>query len=205
MNPLMRASIAQAKKLSKKIDIERQETLLQISQYIEESISEKNIAELIFVCTHNSRRSHLGQVWASIMAEEFGIKGVQTFSGGTEATACHPNTLAALTAQGVDVKTGEGENPLQTLSWGTENEAHCWSKIYNDAKNPQADFCAIMTCGSADKGCPIIAGCELRVPCTYVDPKVSDGTPEQDATYQERSLQIASEMAWVMQKVDLQS
>lgn len=205
MNPILKTSIAKAKKLAKNIDLDRQEALLQVSQYIEESLAEKKLAEIIFVCTHNSRRSHLGQVWCSIMAEEYGIEGVQTYSGGTEATACHPNTLSALNAQGVDIETEEtnqGENPIRTLTWGTQNQALCWSKIYNDAKNPQEDFCVIITCRSADKSCPIIAGSELRVSCTYVDPKVSDETPEQDATYQERSLQIASEMAWIMQKVD---
>ena len=122
MNTEIRATIAKAKKLAKNIDVDRQEILLQIAQYIEECVIEKRSAELVFICTHNSRRSHLGQVWASIMAEEFSIPGVKTFSGGTEATACHPNTLAALKAQGVEVQSGEGENPLQTLSWGTSNE-----------------------------------------------------------------------------------
>jgi hypothetical protein len=46
-----------------------------------------------------------------------------------------------------------------------------------------------------------VKGANFRVAIPYVDPKVSDGKPEEAATYDERCLQIATEMLWVMQAV----
>jgi arsenate reductase len=37
----------------------------------------------------------------------------------------------------------------------------------------------------------------------YEDPKVSDGTPQQQEVYQERSEQIATEMKYVFSKINL--
>mgnify|MGYP001951124988 CR=1 FL=1 len=72
-----------------------------------------------------------------------------------------------------------------------------FSKQFSDAFNPASEFAAIMTCSSADKGCPIILGCDKRIAITYEDPKQSDGTPQQTETYLKRSLQIATEMKFV--------
>ena len=58
-----------------------------------------------------------------------------------------------------------------------------------------------MTCSEADAGCPFVAGAEKRFPVTYEDPKAFDGTPRQREKYLERSLQIATEMAYVFSHV----
>jgi hypothetical protein len=55
-----------------------------------------------------------------------------------------------------------------------------------------------MTCSSADKGCPLVYGSDARFSVPYVDPKVSDGTPEEAATYDARLRQIGTEMLYVM-------
>ena len=76
----------------------------------------------------------------------------------------------------------------------------CWSKKYDDAPNPQQDFCAVMTCSEADKNCPIVFGALDRISLPYNDPKEADGTPEEAARYDERCLQIAAELWYVMQQ-----
>ena len=58
-----------------------------------------------------------------------------------------------------------------------------------------------MTCDHASENCPIVPGAEKRISITYLDPKISDGTPEQKAVYEERSLQIATEMKYVFSQV----
>jgi protein-tyrosine phosphatase/arsenate reductase len=80
----------------------------------------------------------------------------------------------------------------------------CFSKTIDHPLNPTADFGAVMTCSSADAACPVVKGANFREAIPYVDPKVSDGKPEEAATYDERCLQIATEMLWVMQAVKKQ-
>ena len=59
-----------------------------------------------------------------------------------------------------------------------------------------------MTCSSADKGCPFIAGAEQRIPVTFEDPKAFDNTPQQAEKYKERSLQIATELKYVFSSIN---
>ncbi|MNG27197.1 hypothetical protein D3C84_1122880 [compost metagenome] len=58
-----------------------------------------------------------------------------------------------------------------------------------------------MTCSQADGGCPFIAGAEKRIPITFEDPKTFDNSPQQTEIYQERSLQIATEMFYVFSEI----
>ncbi len=76
----------------------RLSVLHEIRHYIADTLAQNKPVNLIFICTHNSRRSVLGQVWAQVAAARYGISQVATFSGGTETTACNPRTVAALTA-----------------------------------------------------------------------------------------------------------
>ena len=76
-----------------------------------------------------------------------------------------------------------------------------YSKTYEDPFNPQSEFAAIMTCSQADGDCPFIAGAEKRIPITYEDPKAFDNTPQQFKKYQERSLQIATELFYVFSQI----
>ena len=158
---------------------------------------------LNFICTHNSRRSHLGQVWAQALAKHYQVSKVITYSGGTEATALYPKVVDTLSNQGFLVKQlGNGENPIYSIKYAdNQHPVIGFSKTYDDDFNPKGLFAAIVTCSQADKGCPFVVGTEKRIVITYEDPKVSDGTDQQDAVYAERSLQVASEMNWVMKNV----
>ena len=73
--------------------------------------------------------------------------------------------------------------------------------MYDDPKNPQKEFAAIMTCSDAEENCPFIPGVELRIGTTYDDPKAFDNTPLQDTKYDERCKQIALETLYVFSKV----
>jgi arsenate reductase (thioredoxin) len=182
---------------------ERKIFLGKIADYINTKRSSGDVANLVFICTHNSRRSHFGQVWAQVGAWYFGIDGVQTFSGGTEATAFHPNAIVALRRAGLNVlKTTEGMNPIYNVVFDdSASPAKCFSKVYDHPDNPEKNFAAIMTCSDAEENCPFIPGVELRISTTYNDPKVSDGTDLQDATYDERCQQIAREVLFIFSLV----
>lgn len=185
------------------IPAERKELLSKISQYVASKIKAGEKPELIYICTHNSRRSHFGQIWAKTAAAYYGFDNVQTYSGGTEATAFNANAIRATKKVGFEITdNGETTNPKYRVVYDTDSEGIlCFSKKYDDAANPASGFCAVMTCGSADTNCPVVLGAAVRVATTYLDPKAFDGTPEQDAKYSERCLQIAIETLYAFSRV----
>lgn len=185
------------------ISEERKIILQPLVDYVQNKIETDHTIRLNFICTHNSRRSHLSQIWAQTMAYYFGVKNVYCYSGGTEATAMFPKVAETLSNQGFQIqKLSETENPVYAVKYA-QNEAPviCFSKEYNNEFNPKSEFGAIMTCNNADEGCPIVFGAEGRFPVKYDDPKASDNTPEQTQVYAERSLQIAAEMFYVFSQI----
>jgi arsenate reductase len=182
---------------------ERQAVLQPLIDYIQLKVNEEEPIRLNFICTHNSRRSHLSQIWAQTMAFHFGIPHVYCYSGGTEATALFPKVVETLQNQGFEIqKLSEENNPAYAVKFADNEVALiCFSKKFDDPFNPIAEFAAIMTCSSADEACPFIAGAEQRIPIRYEDPKAFDGTELMNAKYAERSLEIASELYYVFSKV----
>lgn len=153
--------------------------------------------KLNFICTHNSRRSHLGMVWAAVAAAVAGFGQVETYSGGTEATALNPRMVAALRRAGFRIEDPGGENPHYRISYAEDAPPLvCFSKKYDHPANPADDFAAVMTCDHADQNCPLIPGAGARIPLTYADPKAADDTPEEAARYDERLRQIGRELLW---------
>ena len=184
----------------------RQSQLNDVAQWVADMLVDSGHVDLTFICTHNSRRSHLAQVWAQVGAEVAGVPGVRTFSGGTEATACNPRTIAAMRRAGFQVAVQDtvrgASNPTYGVSMGNDLPGMaCFSKTYTDEANPQQGFGAVMTCSSADRGCPLVHGAAARFATPYVDPKVSDGTDEEAATYDARCRQIGTEMLYLMGEV----
>lgn len=171
--------------------------------FIQNKVSGQQEIRLNFICTHNSRRSHFSQVWAQTAAAYFNIKNVFCYSGGTQTTALFPVVAKTLEQSGLKIKTiTTGNNPIYTIKYG-ENEHPIigFSKSYNDDFNPKSKFVAILTCSQADGGCPYIAGAEKRIAITFEDPKDFDDTPQQEQKYQERSLQIATEICYVFSQI----
>ncbi len=185
------------------ISEERKEVLQPLIEYIQNKIDTQQGIQLNFICTHNSRRSHLSQIWSQTMAYHFGIKNIFCFSGGTEATAMFSKVGETLSNQGFQIQQlSNNNNPVYAVKFD-KNEAAiiCFSKTFDDAFNPTSGFAAILTCSSADEGCPFIAGAEKRLPIRYDDPKAFDRTDLMNIKYAERSLEIASEMYYVFSKI----
>jgi arsenate reductase len=199
-HPLLRSSLIEAQSRTAGIRAARRETLDLLAEWIASKARTDHVARLVFICTHNSRRSHFGQVWAQTAAQAFGLGHVRTFSGGTDATALHPNAVSALRDAGFEIRIErEDANPLYAVTAGPRlPELHLFSKRYDDAANPISGFAAVMTCSDADEACPFIPGAEVRFSTPYDDPKTADGTAAEAAVYSARSLQIASEMLYVM-------
>ncbi|WP_276505024.1 hypothetical protein [Terrimonas pollutisoli] len=182
----------------REIPAERKLTLEKIAAFIKTKAANNETSNLVYVCTHNSRRSHFGQVWAAVAAAYYGIENIKTFSGGTESTAFNPNAIKALLAAGFDIKlTDESDNPIYQVYFSETEFATCFSKVYNHPGNPSQNFAAIMTCSEAEENCPFIPNCDLRIATTYNDPKAFDNTILQDEKYTERSNQVAMECLYL--------
>lgn len=185
------------------ISIERKKTLQLLVDFISEKEKNGEVINLNFICTHNSRRSHMSQVWAQTLAHYFKVQNVFCYSGGTEATALFPVVGETLNNTGFEIeKLSENKNPVYSIKYA-EN-AHPvigFSKKLDDNFNPKSKFAAVMTCSQADEGCPVVFGAEKRIPITFDDPKAFDNTPLQLEKYKERSEQIASELFYVFSNI----
>jgi arsenate reductase (thioredoxin) len=187
------------------IPAERQIALKKTALFIRSKLQAKETPQLTFICTHNSRRSHLSQIWAQTAAAWYDVGGVKTFSGGTETTACNERTIAALTRAGFAItnSTPGEKNPVYLVKYSGQAEPiRSFSKVYSAEGNPKNNFVALLTCDHADKNCPVVQGAVMRVPVHYVDPKNSDGTATEAATYDETCRQIAREMFFLMKQVN---
>lgn len=181
------------------ISDERKEILQPLIAFVQSKKDKDETIRLNFICTHNSRRSHLSQIWATVMAHHFGVKNTFCYSGGTEATAMFPKVAETLKKQGFEVlKLSENKNPVYAIKYNEDEQPIiCFSKVYDDNFNPKHHFGTVITCNSADENCPIVFGAEQRFSIKYEDPKVFDGTDLMDAKYAEKSLEIAQEMFYV--------
>ncbi len=185
---------------------ERKEVLQPLVDYIQNKVNANEEIRLNFICTHNSRRSHLSQIWAQTMAFHFKIQNVFCYSGGTEATAMFPKVEETLVNQGFQIQQlSQEQNPVYAVKYN-ENQMPIigFSKTYFDDFNPDSNFGAIMTCNNADEGCPMVFGAEARFSIKYDDPKAFDGTDVMNEKYAQRSLQIASEMYFVFSQLKKQ-
>ncbi|MBF4487095.1 MULTISPECIES: protein-tyrosine-phosphatase [unclassified Flavobacterium] len=185
------------------ISKDRKEILQPLINFIQLKSEQHQEIRLNLICTHNSRRSHLSQVWAQTAAHYYGIQNVFCYSGGTEATALYPKVAETLALSGFKItKLSEGNTPVYAIKFaGNQAPIIGFSKTYDDDFNPENEFAAIMTCSQADGGCPFIAGAEKRIAVTYDDPKAFDNTDQQSEKYNERSLQIATEMFYVFSQI----
>ncbi len=185
------------------IRLERKTILDQIAEDINNQLDEKETVQLIYICTHNSRRSHMAQLWAQTAACYYGVDKITTFSGGIEATECNIRTVAALRRAGFSVVSSmEEENPVYLIQYSDDRPPmRAFSKIYNQDGNPTDEFIALMCCSQADLQCPVIDGASSRYPIHYVDPKECDDTDEETGAYDSRCREIAREMFYLMSRV----
>jgi arsenate reductase (thioredoxin) len=174
----------------------RKKILKTLASFIEAKIGSNQKTELVFICTHNSRRSHISQIWGQVAAAHYGIQNIRCYSGGTEATAFNSRAVQAMEKVGFKITKSSGsDNPVYRVSFSDDSEdLIAFSKKYDSESNPKKDFAAIMTCSHADENCPVIVGMEKRISLPYDDPKDFDGTPLEAEKYLERVNEIGKEI-----------
>jgi protein-tyrosine-phosphatase len=202
----VRSYIESVQKETDQISDDRKLQLKKIALFVQTKLMANEPAQLMFICTHNSRRSHISQIWAQTLAAYHGLQGVKTFSAGTEVTAFNDRAVKALQRAGFTIaKAKTPTNPIYSVQYASDAPPiKAFSKLMNDAVNPTTNFCAVMNCSQADKTCPMVPGAALRVSTPYDDPKDFDGTPQETAKYDERCRQIAREMAYLFSQIHIQ-
>lgn len=185
------------------IEDDRTPVLDKIVKYLAEKVKSRGSASIQFICTHNSRRSQLSQVWMEAAMTHYAMNDVQVFSGGTEVTAFHANALTALANAGMKIiPLNEGDNPVIAIRYELAvRPVYTFSKTFDHAVNPMNSFGAVMNCHHADANCPYIPNAEARFNLWYGDPGQFDGSPSQDKMYADVNKQIAIEQLYIASKL----
>lgn len=187
------------------ISVERKQVLQPLVDFIQSKILSNSEIRIVFICTHNSRRSHLSQIWAQTLAYYFGIDNLFCYSGGTEATAVYPMLITSLKKSGFQIKSlSKNDNPIYRIKYAdNEHPIIGFSKEFDDDFNPKSAFVAVMTCDVANEACPFVPGAEKRISIIYEDPKIFDATAQEAAKYDEKSREIATELFYVFSQLQL--
>jgi arsenate reductase len=185
------------------IPADRKLILKQLTDFVRAKAKQNEKIELVFICTHNSRRSHISQIWGQAAATHYGVENVRSYSGGTEATAFNPRAVKAMQEVGFKINaSSDGTNPIYEVTFSDDaHEIIAFSKKYDSESNPQKGFAAVMTCSHADENCPVVFGMEKRISLPYNDPKDFDGTPQEAAKYSERVKEIGAEIFFAFSQV----
>lgn len=184
---------------------DRKTALRPLIDFIQVKVDNKEDVNLNFICTHNSRRSHLAQIWAQTIACFHKIPSVFCYSAGTEETALFPFVLDIVDNLGFKInQLSQGKNPVYSIKY-SEKDAPIlgYSKRMDNPSNPKISFAAVMTCGEAEENCPYIIGAERWISVAYEDPKLYDDTNLQIQKYEERNRQIATEMRYVFTNIKI--
>ena len=203
MSTTINEYLTKVKVAAENVPQHRQVILNNLINYV---VKKKAKCGLMYVCSQNSRRSQLAQSWSFIISRDFGFHEVRSFSAGTEVTAFDDRALEALSRAGVLLEqVTNDENPQYRIHSSDDvRTLLTYSKLIDDSINPVTNFATIMTCSTADDTCPVIEEADERIALRYADPKASDGTPEEEATYDERCFQIATELMYVFGQVKKQ-
>lgn len=202
LSPAVQAYLTARAAETDQIDPLRRQDLDRLAAYIRSRRAAGAVPQLLFVCTHNSRRSHLAQVWAEVIGRQLGLP-IVSHSAGTEATAFNPRAVAALERAGLVMSKAFSQlpgGPRYKAIYGeglTLTDLHSKTLAQSGAVAP---FAAVMVCSDADKRCPFVPGAEVRIAIAYEDPKAADGTPDEAATYDARCAQIARELHYALSR-----
>jgi arsenate reductase (thioredoxin) len=183
-----------------KISQPRKEQLRNIATIIREHQIKYDYTNVMFVCTHNSRRSHLAQLLFLFAASHYRLENISVFSSGTEATRIHQNAMASLSRMGYtyEIIKDDAQNPHFLFNHKDDiNKHEIFSKTYDDPSIPREKLIAIMVCDDAYENCPYIPGADARVSLSYIDPKRADGTNECEQVYDATRDQILEEMMFL--------
>ena len=147
--------------------------------------------DIVFICTHNSRRSIFCEVWANILANKY-LKNINFYSAGTERTSIHNEVIKSFSRLGIKTK----ENTIQI----GETSIILKSKILKELKLDS--FISIFTCGEAEESCPIDRRSQINIPLLFDDPKRYDGLKNERIEYDKTCSLIAKKLNFIIKRIN---
>ena len=153
-----------------------------ISQELKSLINTYN--KIVFICTHNSRRSQLCEAWGSVLSKRFNLN-LFFYSAGTEKTGVYVEVINALQRAGLEIDKGGKINDIN-------NPIELYSKTLDEIKGDE--FISLMTCSDAEENCPVDPRSKKNIKLFYNDPKKFDGTHKESLEYDKICKLIASEL-----------
>lgn len=182
----------------------RSDELDSIAELIYNHLQNTSELSINYICTHNSRRSQFSQIWSDVAVAYYQLP-IRSYSGGVEVTAFNPRAVQSCKRLGFQVSTKDNnlkDNPKYEVSFSDQAAPSlCFSKTFDDISSPNSNFFAMMTCGHADENCPFIPGALKRIPFRFEDPKAFDDTALEADKYDERSIEIGSEIFYILGEV----
>lgn len=187
----------------KNLSEDRKSILKSVAKAVQNELSHSELAHILFVCTHNSRRSMLAQTWATAMAQHYGVSDILSHSCGTETTAVHPQVIHTLRLHGFKVgKPTQTDNPVYQVDFAEETKPlTLFSKTLEHESLRDKDLISVMVCSSASENCPFIPNAKARISLPYNDPKAFDEHPDREQVYLKTSKLIATELKYLFKKV----
>lgn len=176
----------------------RQDEIERYAREIAQHIKESGSANIVYVCTHNSRRSQFAQFWSAYHTDALKLP-ITSYSAGTERTACHSNVLEVLRLEGFSITSEEANHKVML---NHKSFVELSSKTLDSDDLPEEYF-AIMTCSDADENCPYIPDALDRFRLTFKDPKWSDNSAEAIQVYQETSKQISTDINYLLEHIHI--
>tara|TARA_B100000886_G_scaffold285967_1_gene210466 strand:- start:4029 stop:4604 length:576 start_codon:yes stop_codon:yes gene_type:complete len=144
----------------------------------------KSCNSIVFVCTHNSRRSQFCQVWSQILSDIYKLN-LSFQSAGVVKTEVYIGVIRSLQRAGVDIdETG-------TILINNK-QVSLFSKSLDEINFKK--FISIMTCSDAEKSCPTDPRSKKNISLFYPDPKRFDGTQDEIKEYDFTCKSIAAEI-----------
>ena len=144
----------------------------------------KSISLIVFICTHNSRRSQFCEAWSKVLANRYGLN-ISFSSAGTTKTSVYKEVINSLKRAGVDIN----EKGILNIEGKT---SILYSKTLDDIKENK--FISITNCTDAEKNCPLDPRSHLNLNIFYDDPKKFDGMENEKKEYDKTSVSIAAEI-----------
>jgi protein-tyrosine-phosphatase len=188
-----------------KILDDRQVELDELAKNILSLLSKSAEVNVVFICTHNSRRSQLAEIWLRLAIEIMGMNNFKIASGGTEQTAFNHRMIYALEAAGFQIeKMDDSINPKyqQLNAEKRPFGPNMYSKVFDAVLSNTTSSMAVMVCDSAAEACPHVANATLRSELLYKDPKVSDGSESESLVYIEKVEEIGREMLYLADRLN---
>ena len=121
----------------------------------------KSTKNIVFICTHNSRRSQFCEIWGNVFSKIYNKK-LNVYSAGLKKTSVYKGVIFSLSRTGLKI-SGDGKVKYE------ENEINLTSKTLDDIKEQK--FIGVMTCSNAEKSCPIDQRSIKNINMFYKDPK----------------------------------